>query len=90
MNRWDDGAENWVTNYRRCGSKTTYVSRREARQARRRLKTDKGIVVTVYRCPDCRGYHLGHDRRHFTPRINPAYREMQTIYTEGDSDVDND
>jgi len=50
----------------RCPDKIRYQTAWEAEQARRNVvarigKKDKRLKrLVVYHCPDCRGYHLGH------------------------------
>lgn len=42
-----------------CGSKIRYSDVAKAKQARHHLRV-VGWYMNVYRCPFCRGYHIGH------------------------------
>ena len=40
------------------GNKKTYKSRSEASKARKGLQKEKGMMLRIYRCGTCSGFHL--------------------------------
>lgn len=51
---------------RQCDSKRQYARRGAARLALRRMQTDPWVDargISVYKCPHCQWYHVGHTPR---------------------------
>lgn len=71
-------------------AKIRYGDRNRAVRARERMDRKKGVMLRVYRCAACKGWHLGNDRETRLENINrifdrlPASDRAQTLKLIGE------